>query len=50
MTEIVDAQKVLEDVYSPVISRIYAEANPQASQNSNGIDPSMFNNFTTNAN
>lgn len=48
MTEIVDAQKALEDVYAPVISRIYAEANPQASQN--GIDPSMFNNFTTNAN
>lgn len=50
MTEIVDAQKALEDVYAPVISRIYAEANPQASQNGNGIDPSMFNNFTTNAN
>lgn len=50
MTEIVDAQKSLEDVYSPVISRIYAEANPQASQNGNGIDPSMFNNSTTNAN
>lgn len=48
MTEIVDAQKALEDVYSPVISRIYAEANPQASQN--GIDPSTFNNSTTNAN
>lgn len=50
MTEIVDAQKSLEDVYSPVISRIYAEANPQASQNGSGIDPSMFNNFATNAN
>lgn len=50
ITEIVDAQKALEDVYSPVISRIYAEANPQASQNSNGIDPSMFNNSKTNAN
>lgn len=48
MTEIVDAQKALEDVYSPVISRIYAEANPQASQN--GIDTSTFNNFATNAN
>lgn len=35
MTEIVDAQKALEDVYSPVISRIYAEANPQTSQNGN---------------
>ena len=50
MTEIVDAQKSLEDVYSPVISRIYAEANPRASQNGSGIDPSIFNNFATNAN
>ena len=50
MTEILNAQKALEDVYSPVISRIYAEANPQAAQNTNGFDPSMFNNFTTNAN
>ena len=50
MTEIVDAQKALEDVYAPVISRIYAEANPQASQNGNGIDPSMSNNSTTKQN
>lgn len=50
MTEIVDAQKALEDVYSPVISRIYAEANQQASQNGNGIDPSTFNNSATNVN
>ena len=50
MTEILNAQKALEDVYSPVISRIYAETNPQASQNNNGFDPSMFNNFTTSAN
>lgn len=50
MTEILNAQKALEDVYSPVISRIYAETNPQAAQNTNGFDPSMFNNFATNAN
>ena len=48
MTEILNAQKALEDVYSPVISRIYAEANPKAAQNTNGFDPSMFNNFATN--
>ena len=53
MKEIEDAQKNLEDIYTPVISRIYAKSNPQASQNGanhftqSGFDPSMFSNFTT---
>ena len=56
MKEIEDAQKNLEDVYTPVISRIYAKSNPQASQNGtnpftqSGFDPLMFSNFTTKQN
>ena len=36
-----DAQKKLEDVYNPIISRMYASANPQGTDNAN---PNPFGN------
>ena len=35
MKTIEDAQKKLEDVYNPIISRMYASANPQGTDNAN---------------
>lgn len=47
MKTIEDAQKKLEDVYNPIISRIYASANPQGKDNANanpfGNAADMFN-------
>ena len=47
MKTIEDAQKKLEDVYNPIISRMYASANPQGTDNANpnpfGNAADMFN-------
>ena len=47
MKTIEDAQKKLEDVYNPIISRMYASANPQGANNANpnpfGNAADMFN-------
>lgn len=47
MKTIEDAQKKLEDVYNPIISRIYASANPKGTDNANtnpfGNATDMFN-------
>ena len=39
-----DAQKALEDVYNPIIAKLYAEANPQAAQ---GFSAQDFSNMFT---
>jgi molecular chaperone DnaK len=39
-----DAQKALEDVYNPIIAKLYAEANPQAAQ---GFNTQDFSNMFT---
>lgn len=38
MADIETAQKALEDVYNPIISRIYAATNPQGSSSANPFD------------
>ena len=58
MSEIESAQKELENVYSPVIAKIYAATNPQGAQqganpfagNGAGVDPSAFGGFAPGTN
>ena len=38
-----DAQKALEDIYNPIIARIYAAANPEAAQQAQADFSNMFN-------
>lgn len=38
-----DAQKALEDVYNPIIARIYAATNPEAAQQAQADFANMFN-------
>ena len=38
-----DAQKALEDVYNPIIARIYAATNPEATQQAQADFANMFN-------
>lgn len=39
MSDIENAQKALEEYYTPIITRIYQEANPQAGQEAAGANP-----------